>query len=73
MEFSLTVKCVQTPGGPAVLGVQGPIDNKAIALGILEEAKAAILEYHAKRAAQANSVQVPPPGIASQLVNGRKG
>jgi len=49
----------------------GAIDNKMVALGLLETAKDAILQrIHDME--KGNVIQAPPPGMASMLSFGRK-
>lgn len=58
-EVQLVVKAVVTPQGVRVLGVTGPIDNKVLAYGILEEAKDAVRAFHAQK--EASAIQTPTP------------
>ena len=43
------------------LNVSGPLDNKILMLGVLEEAKEAVHKYHEKK--QDRIVQPAPPGL----------
>jgi hypothetical protein len=68
-EITLAVKCVQTPGGWQVAGIQGPLADKVLCLGILEAAKEAVLKAHAERTGTLG-IQAPTPQQTAALIGG---
>lgn len=47
----------------SAVSVNGPIDNKVVAFGMLEAAKDAIIEYHREKKNKIQPVGIMPPSI----------